>query len=126
VKYGFYLILSLLLFSACSNDSTLNPQIKLKSDLYQLAFKNGCIDCHRANATVVGPSWQAIAERYASAPIEAIKPQLVKSVLDGSKGNWLTWKGGDGMPPMRNRVSNEHIEQLVEYILLLKRVDAKR
>ncbi len=89
--------------------------------MYKLARMNGCIDCHRLNATVMGPSWQAVAERYRDAPFESVREMLIERVKKGSKGNWITWKAPDGMPPMERRVSSEHIETLVEYIISLNR-----
>ncbi|MDH5546901.1 MAG: c-type cytochrome [Gammaproteobacteria bacterium] len=91
------------------------------ASLYKLAYMNGCLECHRVSATVIGPSWEAIAERYKDASFDDAKAMLVKSVKEGSKGQYVTFKGGDGMPPLEKRVSSEHIEQLVEYILSLKR-----
>ena len=89
------------------------------SDLFRLAHMNGCIECHTVSATSVGPSWMAIAERYKDAPRADARALLIQSVKQGSKGKWTTWKGGDGMPPLGRRVSSEHIEQLVDYILSL-------
>jgi hypothetical protein len=39
----------------------------------------------------------------------------------GSSGKWPSWKSGDGMPPLAGRVSEADMEQLVDYILSLKR-----
>ena len=89
--------------------------------LYKLAFKNGCIECHRVSATVIGPSWEVIAERYKDAPFDDAKLMLVEAVKKGSVGKYITFKGGHGMPPLEKRVSSEHIEELVEFILKLKR-----
>lgn len=89
--------------------------------LYKMAHMNGCIECHRVSATVIGPSWEAIAERYKDAPYEDAKALLIESVKKGSVGKYITFKGGNGMPPLEKRVSGEHIEILVDYILKLKR-----
>lgn len=94
---------------------------KLEADLYKLAHMNGCIECHRVKAMVIGPSWQDIADRYKDAPLESAREILVERVKKGSKGNWVTWKAPDGMPPMERRVSDEHIITLVDYILSLNR-----
>jgi cytochrome c551/c552 len=87
--------------------------------LFKLAQMNGCIECHTVSATSVGPSWLAIAKRYKDAPHAEAKALLINSVMNGSKGKWLTWKGGDGMPPLGRRVAEQDIEQLVDYILSL-------
>ena len=36
--------------------------------LYKLAYMNGCIECHRVSAIVIGPSWETISDRYKDAP----------------------------------------------------------
>lgn len=90
-------------------------------ELFRLAHMNGCIECHIVNASTVGPSWNAISERYKDAPLSDARALLIESVKKGSRGKWVTWKGADGMPPLEGRVSEEHMEQLVDYILSLKR-----
>jgi len=98
-----------------------SSQSSMDGDMYKLARMNGCIDCHRLSATVMGPSWQAVAERYRDVPFESAREMLIERVKKGSKGNWITWKAPDGMPPMERRVSSEHIETLVDYIVSLNR-----
>ena len=107
---------------ACSGENT--PQTaeqKEKLKLFDVARKNGCMECHRVNATVIGPSWEDIAERYKDGPYEATRDMLVQSVMLGSKGKWATWKAKDGMPPLARRVDKQVVIELSEYILNLKR-----
>lgn len=87
--------------------------------LFKEAQMNGCIDCHRVKATVVGPSWAQIAEHYKGIPKKKARSLLIYSVKNGSRGKFPTWKGGDGMPAMGNRVKHETIEKMVDYILEL-------
>lgn len=110
----------LLALAGCSSEQGIDPIAKHQLDMFNLARMNGCIDCHRVDATVVGPSWKAIAERYKEAPLADARALLIESVKKGSKGKYLTWKGGDGMPPLERRVSAKHIEELVDYILTLR------
>ncbi len=118
--YLSVLIISLAIsLSACESQGTQNPKNKLAADLFKLAHMNGCIDCHRLAATVIGPSWKAIAERYKGTPREEARNLLIERVKKGSKGNWMTMKGAAGMPALENRVSPETIETLVDYILSL-------
>lgn len=123
MKHAFILVLCAIpafFLSACDSQvSGGSEKAQVENALFNLARMNGCIDCHRINATVIGPSWSAIAERYKDAPREAARALLIDSVKKGSVGKWTTWKGGDGMPPLEKRVSSEHIEQLVDYILSL-------
>ena len=87
--------------------------------LFQEAQMNGCIECHRVNATVVGPSWIAIAERYKDIPKKKARSLLIYSIKKGSRGKFATWKGGGGMPALENRVGHETIVRMVDYILKL-------
>ena len=96
------------------------PSAEADAQLFKLAQMNGCIECHTVSATSVGPSWIAIADRYKDAPHDVAKAILIGSVMNGSQGKWLTWKGGDGMPPLGRRVAQQDIEQLVDFILTLK------
>ncbi len=103
--------------TACGQSGHQDPKKKISAELFKLAHQNGCMECHRLESTVVGPSWKAIAERYKDAPLEETRRLLVERIKKGSKGNWLTWKGGQGMPPMEKRVAADTIETLVDYIL---------
>jgi len=87
--------------------------------LFKEAQLNGCIECHRVKATVVGPSWFEIAERYKDIPKKKARSLLIYSVKKGSRGKFATWKGGNGMPALENRVKDETIEKMVDYILQL-------
>lgn len=108
---------SLALLSACGNST--DPRAEANARLFKLAQMNGCIECHTVSATSVGPSWIAIAERYKDAPHSDAKAMLIASVMNGSQGKWLTWKGGQGMPPLGRRVAQQDIEELVDFILTL-------
>ena len=114
-------LLFLSAFWGCGQSASPNQKLSANAALYKLAHSNGCIECHRISATVVGPSWEAISERYKDAPIVEIRELLVERVKKGSRGNWVTWKGGNGMPPLEKRVSQEAITQLVDYIIAIKR-----
>jgi len=116
----FLTIVSFLLFSGCTQQQGSSAEKAVKTELYKLARTHGCTECHRINATVVGPSWMAIAERYQGAPTAETRILLIERVNKGSQGNWYTWKGGDGMPPMEKRVAADVVEKLVDYILSLR------
>lgn len=113
------LFVAALLASGCGPQDPGRPGGSTDSELFKLAHMNGCIECHTVSATTIGPSWNAIAERYKDLPRAEARAVLIESVKKGSQGKWLTWKGVDGMPPLERRVSEEHIEQLVDYILSL-------
>lgn len=122
-RYGLVLIVAATLtiwLAGCEQQSGSPAINNAKTELFKLGRLNGCIDCHRTNGTVIGPSWMDIANRYKDAPTEATRELLIERVKKGSKGNWYTWKGGDGMPPLERRVPAEAIEKLVDYILMLR------
>ena len=118
---GMLLITTFAILSACGKQGSSPSSMSAEADahLFKLAQMNGCIECHTVSATSVGPSWLAIAERYKEAPHAEAKAILINSVMNGSKGKWLTWKGGEGMPPLGRRVAQQDIEELVDYILSL-------
>ena len=87
--------------------------------LFKLAQLNGCIECHTVTSASIGPSWVAVAERYKEAPRAETRALLINSVMNGSKGKWITWRGDDGMPPLGKRVVKKDVEELVDFILTL-------
>jgi cytochrome c len=85
------------------------------TDTLDLAKHSGCLACHAVDKKVVGPSWQAVSERYLNDPnAEAF---LVEKVKKGGNGSWTEVTGGAPMPPYSPRVSDENIAVLVRYIL---------
>lgn len=79
----------------------------------QLYKQNGCVTCHAMSRTFVGPSLQAIAEKFAGRK-DAVAT-LVKAVKDGHVGTW----GKIPMPPHPN-LPDETIKTMVEWILSLR------
>jgi cytochrome c len=85
------------------------------ADTLDLAKQSGCLACHAVDKIVVGPSWQAVSERYLNDPnAEAF---LIEKVKKGGRGSWTEVTGGAPMPPYSPRVSDENIAVLVRYIL---------
>jgi len=75
-----------------------------------LARKHGCLGCHAAATTLVGPSYQAVAERYAQ---RADAPALLlKKLRQGGAGNW----GEVPMPPQA-AVPEADAKRLIAWIL---------
>ncbi len=109
-----------LLVGCSGGEKGTSAQGKLQSELFKVARANGCIACHTVSATVVGPSWKAVAERYKDVEIADARKLLIESVEKGSKGKYYTWKGGDGMPALERRVSHDAIVQIVDLILSLR------
>lgn len=79
----------------------------------QLYKKNDCVTCHAIDHTLVGPSYEAVAKKYAGQ--KGAVDMLVKAVKDGHVGTW----GQVPMPPHPN-LSDQTITTIVEWILTLK------
>ena len=77
----------------------------------QLLAKYNCQGCHSPGSASAGPSWRAIAKKYASDP-QAVG-DLEASVLNGSSGAW----GDSAMPS--NDVPNKDLQALIVWILQL-------
>jgi len=120
-KIGVAVIAVGALLSGCGQQASGPNTLSATEDarLFKLAQMNGCIECHTVTTTSIGPSWQAVAERYKQAPRVETRALLINSVMNGSKGKWATWRGSDGMPPLAKRVVKEDVEDLVDFILSL-------
>lgn len=120
---GVLLVVACAILAGCGKQqaSPKIPGAEEDARLFKLAQMNGCIECHTVNTKSIGPSWMAVAERYKEEPLAETRAMLIESVMKGSKGKWLTWRGGDGMPPLGKRVVKEDVEELVDFILSLNR-----
>ena len=75
-----------------------------------LARSKNCVACHHMERKMIGPSYKAIAERYAKD--ESAAKALNEKVIKGGVGNW----GQTPMPPQSNLTPAE-AETLVKWIL---------
>lgn len=82
-----------------------------------LAVDSGCMQCHAVGVTVVGPAWQLVAKKYKNDP--QAKPFLLNKIKKGGNGSWNEMTGGKSMPAHEDRLSDEEITILVDYILAL-------
>lgn len=83
----------------------------------EVARMNGCLKCHDINRHVLGPAWKYVAERYKND--NNARSYLIEKVKKGSTGVWDDLTGGAVMPPNSPRVSDAHIERIVDFILTL-------
>ncbi len=88
-----------------------------------LARMNGCWDCHRVERGEVGPAWRAVSERYKDDA--GAREWLFYKVSNGGAGNWTETTGGAIMPPNSPRVSDEHINQLIDFILSISKTESR-
>ena len=80
----------------------------------EMMRKDGCAACHAIDKQVVGPPFQDVAAKYkgdAKAPA-----MLAEKVKKGGSGTW----GETPMPP-NSYVSDADIQELVTWILTLKK-----
>jgi len=79
----------------------------------QLIAQSDCLSCHQVKAPAVGPSYAAIAERYAGKP--GVEDSLAQKIIAGGSGNW----GKMPMTPHPN-LSREDAREMVRYLLTVK------
>jgi len=116
------LFLILALLTAC--DSANETTIKIAGDkqaaaALSIARANGCMNCHNVNNSIIGPAWSLVSERYKDSP--DAKEYLIDKIKHGGDGAWNNITGGAKMPAHESRVSHAHIEQIVDFILTLKK-----
>ena len=84
---------------------------------FEVARMNGCLKCHDIDRYVLGPEWRMVAKRYKN-EVDA-RSYLIEKVKNGSSGVWSELTGGAIMPPNSPRVTDAHIEIIVDLILAL-------
>jgi len=118
----YYLVIFLMLpITSCHNgpeELSAQESVKQRSKIMtELATMNGCFQCHAIDHTVLGPPWRAVAKKYKGD--KNARAYLINKVKHGGSGVWDELTGGVPMPPYSPRVSDEHIEKLVDFILSL-------
>ena len=75
-----------------------------------VAKQNACLGCHAVDKKIVGPSFQAIAKKYANDP--SAKIFLKNKILKGGSGSW-------GVVPMpaNAKLSDADVSLLSAWIL---------
>ena len=72
-----------------------------------------CTTCHRVNEKLLGPAYQAVAQKYPAT--EANITMLGGKIISGGKGNW----GDIAMTPHPG-LSKADAEEMARYILTLR------
>jgi len=115
----FFIIIIISLASACDVGDSMREASKKNptSHARVIAADSGCMGCHAVSVTVVGPAWKLVAKKYKNEP--GAKAFLIEKIKKGGKGNWDQMTGGKIMPAHEDRMSDEDISKLVDYILAL-------
>jgi len=79
----------------------------------KLVSGNDCSGCHALDSQGAGPSWKAIAKRYAGQP--AVAAKLAAKIRTGGSGTW-----GDVAMTPHSDVTDAQGRQMVGWILSLK------
>lgn len=78
----------------------------------KLAKDKNCLACHSVEKKVVGPSYKAIADKYAG---QNVAPKLATKVMKGGSGVW-----GAVPMPANPQVTQAEADTLVKWVLSLK------
>lgn len=121
MRRKIFIVLICLLLVACGGSET---SVKIAGNkeaaaALSLARANGCMNCHGVNNSIIGPAWSLVSERYKES--EDAKTYLIEKIKLGGNGAWNDITGGAKMPPHETRVSHAHIEQIVDFIISLKK-----
>ena len=73
-----------------------------------------CLTCHKTSEKNIGPAYKEVAAKYENT--EANIKMLAAKVIKGGSGNW----GAIPMTP-HPQLKQEDVEQMIKYILLLKK-----
>jgi len=130
--YGIFLVVLILLSGCKSDNDDITRSIKESMNNEEatttwqyldrsitLARANGCWACHRVERGIVGPGWRAVSEHYKNDP--NARDWLLYKVKNGGSGVWTATTSGAVMPAYSPRVSDEHIGQIVDFILSLEK-----
>ncbi|MET0635248.1 MAG: c-type cytochrome [Chitinophagaceae bacterium] len=80
----------------------------------KLVAESDCFQCHKVDEGITGPSYRAVANKFASqAP--GIIPVLAGKIINGSTGEW-----GTAVMLPHPSLSEADAETMVKYILTLK------
>lgn len=115
------LALTWALLSSCSLGDDAREQVAEHSKAASastLAYVNGCTACHEIRSSIQGPSWFHVAERYRGR--SDAKEYLKNRIRNGGEPNWTKITGGAEMHAYGNRVSEDHLNRILDYILSVK------
>ncbi len=82
----------------------------MSADMPDIAKKNGCTSCHAIDKKLMGPAWQAVADKYKGDAGAADK--LNTKISKGGSGVW-----GPVPMPAQPKLSDADKKELVAFIL---------
>jgi len=82
----------------------------MSADMPAVAKKNGCTSCHAIDKKVMGPAWQAVADKYKGDAGAADK--LSAKISKGGSGVW-----GPVPMPAQPKLSDTDKKELIAFIL---------
>ena len=94
------------------NDLSSNP---VYTKGLELIGQSDCLTCHKVNEASTGPAYALVAEKYKDAADTTIT-RIAGKIISGGSGIW-------GTVPMtpHPQISQADAEQMVKYVLLLKK-----
>lgn len=78
----------------------------------ELIAGSDCVACHREDEKLIGPAYQAVAEKYE--PNDTTITFLANKIIQGGAGNW-----GDIPMTPHPQFTQEQAEKMARYILSL-------
>ncbi|TWI83166.1 cytochrome c [Lacibacter cauensis] len=97
--------------AATAPDPSANPDYEKG---LALVAGSDCLTCHKVDEKVIGPSYRDVANKYENT--EANVKMLAEKVIKGGTGVW-----GEVAMTAHPTVTQADAEQMVKYILLLKK-----
>lgn len=98
---------------APASDAERSAQALSRAEGLALAKARACLGCHQVDSKRVGPSFQAIAQRYADRNDAAL--YMVQVIRKGGRGQW-------GAVPMPGQaVSEQDAQKLANWIISLRK-----
>ena len=82
----------------------------LSVEMPAVAKKNGCTSCHSIDKKLVGPAWQAVADKYKGDSTAADK--LAAKIAKGGSGVW-----GPVPMPAQPKLSEADNKEMVAFIM---------
>lgn len=79
-----------------------------------LIVKSDCVGCHHKENKIIGPAYQAVADKYPAT--EENITLLASKIINGGKGVW----GTIPMTP-HTKITEDEAKSMVKYILSLKK-----